>query len=449
MFSRKSLSDDIIGEEAGTTDWSKIFYSLLIGFVCGLLGVFFRFSVNLLSKATYLGALGKSDAFWNLPLMSIAVFLPLAALISAWIVYHYEPDAAGTGSAAYIDAFHHKGAIIRPRVTVIKFIASTLNLGCGTSGGFEGPIVLMGAGAGSWIAQKIKTIKKDIHLYMVSGTAAGISAIFLAPLGGALTAIEMLYREDYETRALVPALLASVTGYFTATLFGFTGFEVKSLIYAFRGISEIPAYILFTLICSGAGWLFVKLFDLIRSISNKNVHPAFLYPFYGSLFVVAIGIFYPVVLGPRFSVLVEVLENYPGVWIIAVLCLAKMSATCLTIGPGGSAGVFGPALIIGGFLGIFFSRFLTLAGFPFPVPDPQSMMLVGMAGFFAAISKAPFGSVIMVCEIGGTFALLPPLLIVCLLSIVMTRNFTIYKTQVENRFKSPAHAHLMIQENHK
>ena len=436
---------DLSSSEAGTTDWTKIFYSLVIGFVCGLIGVLFRHSVNALSRATYLSSIGDSSMMWALPGLSILIFLPLAALLSSWLVYRYAPEAAGTGSAAYIDAFHHRGGVIKPRVTIIKYIASTLNLGCGTSGGFEGPIVLMGAGAGSWIAQKVKRIKKDIHVYMVSGTAAGISAVFLAPLGGALTAIEMLYREDYETRALVPALLASVTGYFTATLFGCGSFAVQEMSFSFQGISEVPAYLLFTLVCSAAGWLFVKMFDLVKNISDKSVLPRFLYPVIGALCVAVMGLFFPMILGPRFSVLVDASSGTKGVLAVFMILMAKMAATSLAIGSGGSGGIFGPSLIMGGFLGIAFSRFLELAGFPLPVPGEASMMLVGMAGFFASVSKAPFGSVIMVCEIGGTFSLLPPLLIVCLLSIVMTKNFTIYKTQEENRFKSPAHKLRLIE----
>ncbi len=438
--------DRLSATEIGVTDWTKIFYSLLIGMVCGLIGVFFKYSVNLLARASYLGSLGEESAFRTLPGWSILVFLPLAALLASWIVYRYAPDASGTGSAAYIAAFHHKNAVIRPSVPIVKFFASTLNLGFGASGGFEGPIVLMGAGAGSWIAGKIKKIRDDAHIYMVTGVAAGIGAVFLAPLGGALTAIEMLYREDYETRALVPSLLASVTGYFVASFFDPSGFAVKNLVYTFNGICEIPSYILFTFLCSASGWLFVKAFDNIREFCSKSSLPPYLFPFFGAVITALMALLFPIVLGPRLSVLVDVIEAHPGVIIVAMFIIAKMAATTLFIAPGGSGGIFGPALIIGGLLGIAFSRFLTWTGFSLPVPDPQSMMLVGMAAFFAAISKAPFGSVIMVCEIGGTFALLPPLLIVCLTTIVMTKNFTIYKSQVDNRFKSPAHSRRLIEE---
>ena len=432
--------EDITRKEIGITDWTRIWFSLFIGLVCGFIGVLFRFSVIYLGKFTYLAAIGDKEAYYSLPWWSVLIFLPAVTLLSSWVVSKFAPDAAGTGSSTYINAFHFKNAVIKPVTTVVKFFASSSILGCGTSGGFEGPIVLLGSGTASWLSRKFSFSKKDSHIYIVTGAAAGISSVFQAPLGGALTSIEMLYREDYETRALVPALLASVTGYFVATCMHSPAFIIQTLSYSFEGVQEIPAYILLTLMCSGAGWLLVKIFDFFRDTAKKSSIPDFFFPFFGSIGVALLGLVYPHVLGPRFSILMDVLNDHPTVFIIFAIFAAKLAATCFAIGTGGSGGVFGPSLLIGGLLGIGASNFLTAVNFPFPVPSPEAMMLVGMAGFFAAVSKAPFGSVIMVCEIGGTFKLLPPLIIVCLTTIVLTKSFTIYKTQVENRFKSPAHS---------
>jgi CIC family chloride channel protein len=423
--------NDITEKEIGTTNWTRIWFSLFIGLVCGFVGVLFKSTVVYLGRFTYLAAIGDKTAYYSLPIWSILIFLPLVTLISSWIVSRFAPEAAGTGSSSYINAFHFKNAIIKPVTTVVKFFASSSILGCGTSGGFEGPIVLIGSGTGSWLSRKFNFTKKDSHIYMVTGAAAGIASVFQAPLGGALTSIEMLYREDYETRALVPALLASVTGFFVATSLNSSSFIIQNLSYNFYGIQEIPAYIILTFLCSGAGWALVKVFDIFKEAAEKSPIPNFLFPFFGAIAVALLGLMFPQVLGPRFSILMDVLRDRPGIIIILAIFAAKFAATCFAIGTGGSGGVFGPSLLIGGLLGIASSYFLTAINFPFPVPEPEAMMLVAMAGFFAAVSKAPFGSVIMVCEIGGTFHLLPPLLIVCLTTIVLTKSFTIYKTQVE------------------
>ena len=432
--------EDITSREIGTTDWTRIWFSLFIGLVCGFVGVLFKSTVNSLGRFTYLAAIGDKSAYYSLPRWSLLIFLPAVTFVSAWIVSRFAPDAAGTGSSTYINAFHFKNAVIKLRTTIVKFFASSSILGCGTSGGFEGPIVLLGSGTGSWLSKKFNFAKKDSHIYMVTGAAAGIASVFQAPLGGALTSIEMLYREDYETRALVPALLASVTGFFVATCMHSSSFVIQTLTYNFNGIQEIPSYIILTFFCSGAGWGLVKVFDLFKETAEKSSIPNFLFPFFGSIGVALLGLVFPHVLGPRFSILLDVINERPGVMIVFAIFAAKFAATCFAIGTGGSGGVFGPSLLIGGLLGIGTSQLLTALNFPLPVPAPEAMMLVGMAGFFAAVSKAPFGSVIMVCEIAGTFKLLPPLIIVCLTTIVLTKSFTIYKTQVENRFKSPAHS---------
>ena len=431
---------DITETEIGTTDWTRIWFSLFIGLVCGFIGVLFKSTVIFLGKCTYLASNSDPSAFYVLPVWSILIFLPLVTLVSAYIVSKFAPEAAGTGSSSYINSFHYKNGIIKPRTTIVKFFSSSSILGCGTSGGFEGPIVLIGSGTGSWLSRKFRKTKKDTHIYMVTGAAAGIASVFQAPLGGALTSIEMLYREDYETRALVPALVASVTGFFVATCMNSGSFIIQNLNYNFYGIKEIPAYILLTFMCSGAGWVLVKIFDLFKSYAEKSPLPDYLFPFFGAIGVALISLVFPHILGPRFSILMDVIKEKPGVMIILAIFAAKLIATCFAIGTGGSGGVFGPSLLIGGLLGIGFSQFLTAVDFPLPVPEPEAMMLVAMAGFFAAVSKAPFGSVIMVCEIAGTFKLLPPLIIVCMTTIVLTKSFTIYKTQVENRFKSPAHS---------
>ena len=275
--------EDITRREIGTTDWTRIWFSLFIGLVCGFVGVIFRYSVIYLGRFTYLAAIGDKEAYYSLPWWSILIFLPAVTLLSSWIVSRFAPDAAGTGSSTYINAFHFKNAVIKPVTTVVKFFASSSILGCGTSGGFEGPIVLLGSGTASWLSRKFSFSKKDSHIYIVTGAAAGISSVFQAPLGGALTSIEMLYREDYETRALVPALLASVTGYFVATCMNSPAFIIQSLSYSFKGIQEIPAYILLTFMCSGAGWLLVKIFDIFRHAAKKSSIPDYLFPFFGSL----------------------------------------------------------------------------------------------------------------------------------------------------------------------
>ncbi len=283
-------------------------------------------------------------------------------------------------------------------------------------------------------------ITRDASVYMVTGAAASIGAVFLAPFGGALASIEVLYREDYETRALIPALIASITGYLTATLLGSQHAIIWGREYLFQGIQELPAYLLFIPFICAFGWLFIKAYDFLKAFSLKAKTPKFLLPVIAALVLSLSGIFFPQTFGISYEFLLDLLLEFPGFKIIFLLLIVKIAAIFCSVSFGsGTGSVFTPSLLVGGVLGILFVHLLSLFNFPLPIPSTNAFMVVGMAGFYAVLSKAPFGSVIMVCEITNAFTMLVPLFIVALVSIVLTRNITIYKTQVATRFDSPAH----------
>src|SRR5947209_5410844 len=144
----------------------------------------------------------------------------VGGLISGWIVFTFAPEAEGHGTDAVIDAYHRKQGVIRPRVPLIKIVASALTIGSGGSGGREGPIAQIGAGFGSFLATLLKMRPAERRVLMAAGMGAGIAAIFRAPLAGALLASEALYRSpEFEPEVIMPAALASVVSYCTFGLF--------------------------------------------------------------------------------------------------------------------------------------------------------------------------------------------------------------------------------------
>jgi CIC family chloride channel protein len=134
-----------------------------------------------------------------------------------------------------------------------------------------------------------------------------------------------------------------------------------------------------------------------------------------------------------------------GVLLLLGIVLAKIVATSITVGSGGSGGVFGPSLFIGGVIGAMFAGICELA-FPGIIRMPEMFILVGMAAFFAGAAKAPIAGVVMVCEMTGSYSLLPGLLIAAVMHMAFSRNWTIYKSQVLNKFASPAHRRDMDRE---
>ncbi len=140
----------------------------------------------------------------------------VGGILSGLLVYTLAPEAEGHGTDAAIDAYHRRQGVIRPRVPLIKIIASALTLGTGGSGGREGPIAQIGAGFGSFLGGLLRLRPTERRILMAAGMGAGVAAIFRAPLAGALFAAEVLYRSpDFESEVIMPAGLASVMAYCT------------------------------------------------------------------------------------------------------------------------------------------------------------------------------------------------------------------------------------------
>jgi CIC family chloride channel protein len=369
----------------------------------------------------------------------------LGGLIAGLLVRTFAPEAEGTGTDSYIDAFHNKAGAMRKRVPVIKSLATLATLSSGGSAGKEGPIAQIGASIGSFLGQRLNMGARARRTLMVAGAAGGLGAIFRAPLGGALTAVEVLYKEDLETDALTPAILSSVTAYtIFCSINGFTH------VFAFAGASfhsplQLLFYAVLGLVCSASGYLYVWLmhgskrwfFD--RLPVNKYVVPPI-----GGLMVGIIGYFHPEVMGQGFGYVQQLILDNPidgqqaTIGLLALLAGLKIATTSFTISSGGSGGVFAPSLFIGAMLGGCVGT-LSHQLFPEIVPSVAPYVVVGMGSFFAGVANAPIASLMMVCELTGAYELLPPLMVVATVALVTSRRWSIYTTQVDNKFFSRAH----------
>lgn len=376
----------------------------------------------------------------------LLVLLPVTGgLIAGLLVKTLAPEAEGTGTDGYIDAFHNKAGSMRRRVPWVKSLATLATISSGGSAGKEGPIAQIGAGIGSGIGRYLKMGARARRTMMVAGAAGGLGAIFRAPLGGALTAVEVLYKEDLETDALMPAILSSVTAY---TLFcSVNGFEH---VFAYKGESfHTPVQLLFYavlgLACSGGGYLFVHfLHGSKRVFFDRLPINKYLIPPIGGLLVGIVGFAYPQAMGQGFGYVQQLILDQPvggiktSVGFLVGLALLKIVTTSFTISSGGSGGVFAPSLFIGAMLGGAVGS-LSHQLFPAIVPDVTPFVIVGMGAFFAGVANAPIASLMMVCELTGAYELLPPLMVVALVALVTSRRWSIYTTQVDNKFSTKAH----------
>ena len=371
----------------------------------------------------------------------ILLFLPaFGGIISGWLVYTFAPEAEGHGTDAAIDAYHRKGGFMRGRVPIIKTIASAITLTTGGSGGREGPIAQIGAGFGSFLATTLKLSDRERRIMMAAGIAAGVGSIFRAPLAGALFAAEVLYRDpEFESEVIIPAGISSVVAYCLFCLVFGWGSLFSSPDFVFRNPLELGPYLVLSLVLVGTGIFYVKSFyGVTRFFKSLNL-PNYFKPVLGGLCTGVIGFFLPQTLAFGYGYVQQAIYDQRTIPFLITLAIGKVLTTSFSIGSGGSGGVFGPSVVIGGAMGgavgLIFHQIM-----PGVVTEPGAFVVVGMAGFFTAVSNTPISTIIFVSEMTNSYHLLLPSLLVCSVSYLAAQRWTIYERQVKSRIDSPAHA---------
>jgi CIC family chloride channel protein len=382
------------------------------------------------------------------PIIWLVVLAPaLGGLLSGLIVFRFAPEAEGHGTDALIDSFHNKRGAIRKRIPIVKAVASVILLGTGGSAGREGPIAQIGAGFGSVLATTMRLTPRERRLLLLAGAAGGIGAIFRTPLGAALFIVEVLYRDDFEVDALVPTVLASVVSYSVFTMiFGEGNIFTTQAHYEFNPL-QLPLYLVMAIFASVIGVLYIKVFYGMRDrVFVPLPIPRALKPMIGGLLVGLLYLVAPQSLGAGYGWLQEVLrptsEYFPLGWqsaaLLLFIALLKVLTTSLSISSGGSGGVFGPSVVIGGMIGGAFGMAFHLL-VPQIAPQPGAFAIVGMACFFGGVAHAPISSLVMASEMTGSYDLLVPIMLAEAVAFVMLRRWTLYERQVPTRRDSAAH----------
>ena len=447
--------------------------SSLVGLVAGVGAVLFQLAGQLVVHfaLTMLTGFSPGEADGEIALFHadtatisyglVAVVMTVGGLCSGWLVHRFAPEAGGHGTDAAIDSFHNKRGVIRTRVPIVKTIASAITLGTGGSAGREGPIAQIGAGFGSYLATRLNLSDRDRRIMLTAGMGAGVGAIFRAPLAGALFAGEILYKdEDLESDVIVPTAISSIVSY---SVYGllltlltpsgdaaiFTPLFGDNLDYRLMSFAELIPMALMALVLVLVGILYINVFYGIHKLFDRLPVPPYLRPAIGAFLAasVGIGLFFAFdkdiatlgVLSTGYGTLQTALESPDqiGIKMLLIVAAGKIIATSFTISSGGSGGVFGPSMVIGGCVGAAIGLwFHDLFGFE---THPGAYAIIGMAGFFAGIAHAPISTIIMVSEMTGDYQLLLPTMWVSTLCFLFCRRWTLYIKQVKSRLESPAH----------
>lgn len=438
--------------------------AVLVGLVAGLAAVVFsvacraveHYALGLLVGYEPPAPHGETPLRWlapgDVPLRPwLLLIVPaVGGLITGVLVYTFAPEAEGHGTDNVIAAYHYHQGQIRPLVPLVKIVASAFTLGTGGSGGREGPIAQVGAGFGSLLANLLRLRPVEHRILVAAGMGAGIAAIFRAPLAGALFAAEVLYRSpEFESEVIIPAGIASVVAYSVfGSVFGWEALFATSR-HPFTNPLQLGPYLVLAVWMILLAMLYTRTFYACQRFFRVLPIPRMVKPALGAFATGAVGLGLYLLMGEEsvlavlsfgYGILQESLGRDAGLAaeVLLAVALGKILTTSLTIGSGGSAGVFGASMVIGGCgagaLGLFFHYH-----WPELVPHPRSFIIVGMAGFFAAAAKTPFSTIVMVSELTGDYTLLLPALWVCSLTFLFSDEQSIYGSQVASRALSPAH----------
>ncbi len=394
--------------------------SLMIGAFAGLGALFFQWLLTAIWHLSY----DVAELPWYLRL-----FLPAAGgLLAGIIISRFSPESAGGGTGYVVESIHHRGGRVPARSGPFKILVSALTIGSGGSGGREGPIMHIGAAVASFFGDHLNMKKGDLRTFAMAGAAAGLSAVFRAPLGATIYAIEVPFKNDLESGAVVPSMIASVTSYLIFVSFnGYEPLFSTPDVHMEMGLVIVAGIVVLGLVIGLAGRLFIATMRLSEHLTARSALPFASKVMYGGLVVGCIGLFVPQVLGLAEEEIARLIEgSITSLGFLLLLFVMKMVATSATVGSGGSGGVFFPSLMMGGALGSAFAVILGLS----PVP---LFAIAGMGAMMAGVSKTPIAASVLMAEVVGGYTVLIPVMLASVIAYVTTGDQTLFRNQVARR----------------
>ncbi len=438
--------------------WGRtVLLSVAVGVMAGLAAVVLETALHWGSELLVgrFAAPGGSEILlfrWELLLLPA-----LGGLFSGLVVQGIAGFGPGHGTDQFVAAFHRHDGVMRLRPPAVKAVAAVGVISAGGSAGPEGPIAALGAALGSSVGRWFELTARDRRVLLISGCSAAVGALFGCPLGGALFANSVLYRQpEFESTALVSAFIASAVGYASYVPFGGHGTRVLSGTAGleFQSPGELPLYVLLGVACGLTAIFFsIALRGVERVAAACSAVPSSLRPALGGLATGMLACLLPQVMDGRYHFVQNAFSGdlFAGAgagtsWLgwsamLAAVALAKCLATALTVGSGAAGGVLGPSVFIGGCVGASLAA-LCEALLPGYLPRDVQMALipVGMAGVLSASMRTPLAAIVMVMEMTGSYGLIVPLMLVTMIAYLLGRGWGLIDDQVRSAADSPAHA---------
>jgi len=411
-----------------------ILLAVVIGGLAGAASSAFQFLIDFFSKISWI----KLRIFFleqNLPLPLFIVLVPtIGGLLVGFIVNKYASEVEGIGVPEVIESVALKGGIIRPRVIWAKVITAALFIGTGGSAGRVGPIVQIGSAIGSFFGKLFKLSGRRMKVLIACGAASGIAGIFNAPMAGILFSLEIILG-DITIETFSPVVFSTIT----------TSIIVRSIIGSSTFLTHLSGvavsyrdflwFILLGIFSGVFGLLFIHSFHSTIDFFKKFSIPHFLKPAIGGLIIGLMALKLPQILGLGLDVINSAVSLKFTLLFFAVLFIGKFLATSISIGSGGSGGIFSPAMFLGAMLGAAFVLILKTVNLPFG-SNPSTYVIIGMMAFLAGLIRAPLTATLLIYEITDNHMLILPVLVASLISsglIYRRVRYSIYTMKLARR----------------
>ncbi|MGD8388134.1 MAG: chloride channel protein [Desulfobacteraceae bacterium] len=408
--------------------------AVLVGLTGGYGAVGFRFLIDFFQTLSF-GAGGELLTLAQATPWYLRLIIPAAGgLIVGPIVYLLANEAKGHGVPEVMESVTLRSGMIRKRVVLVKSFVSAICIGTGGSVGREGPIVQIGSAIGSSIGQLLRISADRIRTLVGCGAAAGIAATFNAPIAGAMFALEIVLG-DFGLATFSPIVISAVVA--TAVSRHFLGNTPAFLVPEYKLISawELPLYMALGILCAFVAVGFTKSLYRLEDGFEHLRFPSYLKAGIGGLILGGIAIPFPYVLGVGYGSIDMALLEHLSWPLMMGLVAFKLLATSITLGSGGSGGIFAPSLFIGAMTGGVFGT-LCHALFPGITASPGAYSIVGMGALVAGTTHGPLSAILILFELTGDYKIILPLMIACIMSSMGARQLlrdSIYTLKLARR----------------
>jgi CIC family chloride channel protein len=387
-----------------------VFIASLIGVIAGLANICFRTVLEFVHHSIFVpGYAIVSQGGWYIlllpliPISGMVLLIPLAIL--------FPGEIYGYGFTKFLRKVNIRGGSMKFRKNILKIISCSLTIGTGNSAGVEGPIAQVGGALGSLAGKIFKVSGTRIKVYTAAGCAGGIAAMFNAPIAGVFFAAEIVLLGTYEISSFSVLVISSaIATVVSRSYFGENpAFPIPEF-HLMNPLAEIPLYMILGVIMGVIAVLHIYVFYEVRDrFAALKINQHFK-PIIGAFIIGVSAMLFPQIMGDGYDYIKEVLAGHGVMWVMIILIFLKIIVTAVTLGSGGSGGVFAPALFIGAVIGGAYGS-MVHSLFPAATAPSGAYAAVGIGAFLAASTHAPITAIFLLFEMTGDHLILIPIML--------------------------------------